>query len=160
MKKIINIFSDGSCLGNPGPGGYCTIIKYKKKKKIFSSGFFFTTNNRMELMSVIIGIKKIKIASKIIINTDSKYVNYGVTKWMKIWIKNNWLKKNNKKVKNIDLWKKLNKLIKKHIKINWNWVKSHSGQLENELCDLRAKKEAKNPKKIDKGYILKKFKNK
>ncbi|CAL4320624.1 Ribonuclease HI [Buchnera aphidicola (Periphyllus testudinaceus)] len=153
MKKKVLIFTDGSCLGNPGPGGFCTIIKYKNHKKILSSGFFLTTNNRMELMSVIIGIEKIKIPSKILICTDSKYVKYGFTKWMNSWKKNGWIKKNKKKVKNIDLWIRLKNSIKKQKTINWVWIKSHSGQLENELCDITAKKSAKNPTKNDIGYI-------
>ncbi|USS94294.1 ribonuclease HI [Buchnera aphidicola] len=154
MKNKISIFTDGSCLGNPGPGGYCIIIKYKKIQKKFSSGFFLTTNNRMELMSVIIGIEKIKISANLIIQTDSKYVHNGVTKWMMHWKKNNWNKKNKKKIKNLDLWMRLNKIIKKHIKIEWIWIKSHSGNLENELCDIYAKKSAKNPTKIDKKYLF------
>ncbi|WP_343183711.1 ribonuclease HI [Buchnera aphidicola] len=156
-KNVISIFTDGSCLGNPGPGGFCTIIKYKNLTKIFSSGFFLTTNNRMELISVIIGIEKINIPSNIIINTDSKYVNYGFTKWMSQWKQNNWKKKNNKKVKNIDLWIRLNNAIQKHKKIKWIWIKSHSGQLENELCDIKAKKSAKNPTKKDIGYVKENF---
>ncbi|NIH40935.1 MAG: ribonuclease HI [Buchnera aphidicola (Periphyllus aceris)] len=154
MNKTINIFTDGSCLGNPGPGGFCTLIQYKGINKILSNGFFLTTNNRMELLSVIKGIEKIKIPSKILINTDSKYVNYGFTKWMHLWKKNNWKKKNNKRVKNIDLWKRLDSSINKHISVNWNWIKSHSGQKENELCDKKAKKSAKNPTKKDIGYII------
>ncbi|CAL4320663.1 Ribonuclease HI [Buchnera aphidicola (Chaitophorus sp. 3695)] len=156
MKKTIKIFTDGSCLGNPGKGGFCTIIKYKNNIKKFSKGFILTTNNRMELMSVIIGLEKIKISSYIQINTDSKYVKNGITTWIKKWKKNNWLKQNKKKVKNIDLWKRLNKIVKKHIKIEWFWIKSHSGQKENEECDIQAKKSAKYPKKTDYGYILNK----
>jgi ribonuclease HI len=156
MKKFITVFTDGSCLGNPGPGGFCTIIKYQNIIKKISTGFILTTNNRMELMSVIIGLKKIKIASYIKINTDSQYVKNGITKWIKNWKKNNWLTKNKKKVKNIDLWKKLYKLVKYHIQIKWFWIKSHSGQKDNEKCDIEAKKSAKNPKKIDFGYIYNK----
>lgn len=156
MKKFIKIFTDGSCLGNPGPGGFCTIIKCKNITKKFSEGFILTTNNRMELMSVIIGLKKIKVSSYIKINTDSKYVKNGITKWIQNWKKNNWKTKNKKKVKNIDLWKKLNKLIKTHIQVQWFWIKSHSGQKENEECDIQAKKSAKYPKKKDYGYISQK----
>ncbi|CAL4320495.1 ribonuclease HI [Buchnera aphidicola] len=158
MKNKITIFADGSCLGNPGPGGYCTIIEYKKYRKKFSSGFFLTTNNRMELMSVIIGIEKIKISSNIKIQTDSKYVYYGITKWMKNWKKNNWNTKNKKKIKNVDLWIRLNKIIKKHKHIKWIWIKSHSGNFENELCDEYAKKAAQKPTKTDKTYIKEKGK--
>ncbi|MCW5197667.1 ribonuclease HI [Buchnera aphidicola] len=154
MKKIIKIFTDGSCLGNPGPGGFCTIIKYKNIIKKFSKGFILTTNNRMELISVIIGLEKVKISSYIHIHTDSKYVKNGITKWINNWKKNNWITQNKKKVKNIDLWKRLNKMVEKHIKVKWSWIKSHSGQKENEECDIEAKKSAKYPNKKDYGYLL------
>jgi ribonuclease HI len=156
MKKKITIFTDGSCLGNPGPGGYCTIIEYKNFVKKFSAGFFLTTNNRMELMSVIIGMEKIKIPSKIVVHTDSRYVYHGITKWINNWIKSGWKNKKKKNIKNIDLWIRLNKVIKKHINIKWIWIKSHSGNLKNEICDINAKKSAKKPTKVDKIYVFKK----
>ncbi|CAL4321333.1 Ribonuclease HI [Buchnera aphidicola (Eriosoma grossulariae)] len=152
MLKSITIFTDGSCLGNPGPGGYGILMRYKKHEKIFQNGFYWTTNNRMELMSVIIGIEKIKEMCQIKIITDSQYVQKGVSIWLKNWKKKNWRNNNNKLIKNLDLWTKLNTIMKIH-KIQWIWINSHSGYIENEKCDLLAKMSAKNPSLIDFGYI-------
>lgn len=151
MIKLVTIFSDGSCLGNPGPGGYGTLIKYKKHEKIFHAGFYLTTNNRMELMGVIKGIEKIKEQCLIKVITDSQYVQKGVCIWLHNWKKNKWKNKNKKSIKNLDLWIKLNNLIYFH-KIKWIWIHGHSGNINNEKCDSIAKMSAKNPYLIDFGY--------
>lgn len=153
MKKI-KIFTDGSCIINPGPGGYGVIIYYNKHKKILSKGYFYTTNNRMELISAIKGLEYFKIPCKITLITDSQYLYYGITKWIKQWKKNKWKKKNKKLILNIDLWKKLDTINTYH-KITWKWIKSHSGNLENEKCDKIAYKAALHPTKKDNGYIKK-----
>lgn len=148
MYKKIQIFTDGSCSGNPGPGGIGIILCYKKYKKEISIGYYFTTNNRMELMAIIIAIETLKNPCEIILNTDSMYVLKGLTQWMHHWKKNNWKSKKNKNIKNIDLWSRLNLIIKSHI-LYCQWLKGHSGHIENERCNLLAKLASLNPSKED-----------
>jgi ribonuclease HI len=135
MKKI-EIFTDGSCLGNPGNGGWCAILRYKENEKILSGGEKNTTNNRMELTAVIEALKALKEPCEIELYSDSTYVLKGLNEWLE-----NWIKKDFKKVKNVDLWKKYVEVSKPH-KIHINWVKGHSGHTENEICDKIAKEEA------------------
>jgi len=135
MKKI-EIFTDGSCLGNPGSGGWCAILRYKGNEKILSGGEKNTTNNRMELTAVIEALKALKEPCEIELYSDSTYVLKGLNEWL-----DNWIKKDFKKVKNVDLWKKYVEVSKPH-KIHINWVKGHSGHTENEICDKIAKEEA------------------
>jgi len=135
MKKI-EIFTDGSSLGNPGPGGWCAILRYKEKEKIISGGENYTTNNKMELTAVIEALKALKEPCEIELYSDSTYVLKGINEWL-----NNWIKKNFKNVKNPELWKEFLEISKPH-KIHINWVKGHSGHKENEICDKIAKKEA------------------
>ena len=136
MKKI-EIFTDGSCLGNPGVGGWCAILRYKGHQKILSGGEADTTNNRMELLAVIEALKQLKEPCEIELYSDSTYVLNGISKWLEGWIK-----KDFKKVKNVDLWKKYIEVSKNH-KIHINWIKGHSGHKENELCDKIANQKAK-----------------
>jgi len=136
MKKI-KIFTDGSCLGNPGNGGWCAILRYGKNEKILSGAQANTTNNRMELTSVIKALEALKEPCEIELYSDSTYVLKGLNEWLQ-----NWIKKDFKKVKNVDLWKKYIDVSKLH-KIHINWVKGHSGHTENEICDKIAKEEAK-----------------
>ena len=140
MKKV-EIFTDGSSLGNPGPGGWCALLRYKNHEKILSGGEDYTTNNRMELIAVIEALKALKEPCEVELFSDSTYVLKGIDEWLEGWIK-----KDFKKVKNVDLWKKFIDLSKKH-KININWVKGHSGHKENEICDKIARKEALKRKK-------------
>ncbi len=135
MKKIY-LFSDGSSLGNPGPGGYCAILRYKDHEKIVKGNEPNTTNNRMELKAVIEALKKLKEPCEVIIYSDSNYVVKAVNEWLESWIK-----KDFKNVKNVDLWKEFIKVSKPH-KITALWVKGHSGHKENEICDKIAKEEA------------------
>ena len=138
------VYTDGACLGNPGPGGWASIIikisTGERKKKTGSE--IVTTNNRMELTAVIESLKDIPMHSKIVIYTDSKYVINGIEMWILKWKKNNWLGANKKSVKNKDLWLVLDKLVK-NFYIEWNWVKGHSGNIINEEVDELAKDEAK-----------------
>jgi len=140
MKKI-EIFTDGSSLGNPGAGGWCAILRYKGHEKILRGGEENTTNNRMELVAVIEALKALKEPCEIDLFSDSTYVLKGIDEWLYGWVK-----KNFKNVKNVDLWKEFIKVSKNH-KININWVKGHSGHKENEICDKIAKEEALKRKK-------------
>ncbi len=139
MDKV-DIYTDGSCLGNPGPGGWAFIIKYRNGNiKEFSGSEKYTTNNKMELTAAIKAIKYFK--KKIIINiyTDSKYLKDGITIWIKKWKLNGWKTSNKKNVKNSDLWKLLEEKIQDH-EIHWMWVKGHDENIFNEKADMLAKK--------------------
>jgi len=139
LKKI-EIFTDGSCLGNPGRGGWCAILRYKGKEKILKGAQKETTNNRMELLAVIEALQALKEPCEIELYSDSTYVLKGLSEWI-----DGWIKKDFKKVKNVDLWKKYIEVSKPH-KIHINWVKGHSGHKENEICDKIAKEEAEGVK--------------
>jgi len=138
---MIKIYTDGSCLSNPGKGGWAGIILINNKKIEISGAKKDTTNNQMELLAPIESLKKIPKGSKVEIFTDSKYVKLGITEWINKWKKNNWKTSNKKTVKNIDLWKKLDDLCAK-FEIKWTWVKSHSDNQFNNEVDLLAKKAA------------------
>ena len=138
---MIVIYTDGSCSGNPGTGGWAAIIFHKSKEKIISGQKKNTTNNQMELLSTIKALEQIKKNAKIKIYTDSKYVKEGITAWIKSWEKNGWKTANKKPVKNQDLWKRLNDLEKFH-NIKWEWVKAHSTNPYNNLVDKLARKES------------------
>ena len=141
---VANIYTDGSCIGNPGPGGWSFIIKYGSGiTEEFSGSENKTTNNRMELTAAIEAIKYFKKKMIINIYTDSKYLKDGITIWIKKWKLNNWKTSNKKNVKNSDLWKLLDEKIKDH-QIDWIWVKGHDKNILNEKADLLAKKAIKN----------------
>lgn len=140
MKKI-TLFSDGSSLGNPGPGGYGTILRFGNKEKEISGGELNTTNNRMELLAVIEGLKALKEPCDVTIVSDSSYVVKGIIEWLE-----GWKKRDFKKVKNHDLWKEYIEVSKNH-KIHALWVRGHNGHIENERCDILAKQEAQKMKK-------------
>ena len=139
MKKV-TLFSDGSALGNPGPGGYGTILQYGNKEKIISGGEIHTTNNRMELSGVIEGLKALKEPCEVVIVSDSSYVVKAINEWLISWIKRDF-----KKVKNIDLWKEYIEVSTKH-KVHGTWVRGHNGHVENERCDKLARDEAEKQK--------------
>ena len=139
---MIKIYTDGSCLENPGDGGWAAIIIIDQQKKIISGNQENTTNNRMELLAPIEALKTVQKNSKVEIITDSKYVKLGITEWIHNWKKNGWKTSNKKEVKNIDLWKQLDNLVK-NFDTKWSWVKSHSTDLLNNEVDLLAKKAAK-----------------
>ena len=136
MKTVI-IYTDGACRGNPGPGGWGVLIKYKEHSKEMYGGDASTTNNKMELTAAIEALKEIKEPCEIILYTDSKYVLQGIEEWIYNWKKRGWRGANKKPVKNIDLWKKLDELRDEH-NIKWNWVKGHSGDPGNETADMLA----------------------
>ena len=138
---MIKIYTDGSCIGNPGSGGWAAIILNDEKQNIISGKKKNTTNNQMELMAAIKALVFLKKKQKIRIYTDSNYVKEGITNWIKFWEKNNWKTANKKKVKNVELWIKLNTLSNFH-DIEWQCVKGHSGDPMNSMVDKLAKKAA------------------
>ena len=139
---MIKIYTDGSCIGNPGVGGWGAIIIMDGKKIKIKGNKTNTTNNQMELVAPIKALKKIPNNSEVQIFTDSKYVKMGITEWIHIWKKNDWKTSSKKKVKNIELWTQLDKLSN-NFDIKWNWVKGHSTDKLNNEADLLAKKAAK-----------------
>ena len=138
---MIKIYTDGSCLKNPGNGGWAAIICTDNEIKKISGSEKDTTNNRMELMATINALKEVNSDDLIEVYTDSKYVKNGITDWIHNWIKNNWKTSNKEDVKNKDLWTQLHDL-NSNSKIKWNWVKAHAGNPLNEEVDLLAKKAA------------------
>ena len=138
IKKEVELFTDGACSGNPGPGGWGAILRYKGKEKELSGGEEDTTNNRMELTAAIMGLSALKEPCKVTLTTDSKYVADGITLgWAESWRKNGWRKADKKPALNPDLWEALLNLCEKHdVKIIW--VKGHDGHPENERCDQLA----------------------
>ena len=134
MKSDVIIYTDGACKGNPGVGGWGAILEYKDKNKKIYGYDENTTNNRMELTAAIRALDVLKEKSKVIIYTDSKYVMNGITIWIDGWKKNNWKTSSKKEVKNIDLWKLIDKLNSFH-SVEWKWVKGHSGNTGNEMAD-------------------------
>ena len=137
MKKI-QIFTDGACSGNPGPGGWGAVLRYNGVEKELSGGEKETTNNRMELTAVISALKALKEPCEVTLTTDSKYVCDSVVRgWVYSWQKNNWRKSDKKPALNVDLWEQLLELLEKH-KVTFNWVKGHAGHPENERCDKLA----------------------
>lgn len=144
MKKI-NLYSDGSSLGNPGPGGYGTILSYNGHEKKISGGETLTTNNRMELKGVIEGLKLLKEPCEVEVISDSKYVVQAINEWLEGWIRNGFKTAAKKPVKNDDLWKEYMEVSKDH-KIKGTWVKGHAGHPENEECDRLARDFAENLK--------------
>jgi len=134
---MIEIFTDGACRGNPGPGGWGALLRYGSVEKTVSGAEKHTTNNRMELMAVIQALGIIKKPSSMIITTDSQYVKNGMTKWILQWKKNNRKTSAKTPVKNADLWQLLSDAAKPHT-IRWEWVKGHSGHRENDIADILA----------------------
>ena len=149
----VTIHTDGSALGNPGPGGWAAILSYKDQKKEISGGFACTTNNRMEVLAAIMALEKLKFSCYVDLYTDSRYLRDAVEKqWIDSWVKKNWVNSAKKPVKNKDLWLRLLPLMSKH-QVHFHWLRGHTGQCENERCDELARKAAqKNPTEIDSGY--------
>ena len=137
MMNKVEIFTDGACKGNPGPGGWGAILRYGTTEKEIYGASKNTTNNIMELTAVIESLKNLNKPCELIITTDSKYVKNGITEWIHNWKKNGWRTATKKEVKNKELWIELDSLIQIH-SISWDWVKGHSGHPENERADLLA----------------------
>ena len=150
--KQLYIFTDGSCLGNPGPGGYGVVINYKQQQHEIADGFSLTTNNRMELLAPIIALETLYEPCNIILTSDSQYMRQGIMTWIHGWKKKGWITSTKQPVKNVDLWKRLDAVSQLH-KIDWHWVKGHAGHIENERCDVLARKAAEaKPRQADTGY--------
>ena len=152
MNKQVEIFTDGSCLGNPGPGGYGILLRYKGVEKPLSKGFTQTTNNRMEMMAAVVALKTLTESCEVILTTDSQYVRQGITQWIHNWKKRGWKTSDKKPEKNADLWKELDKETARH-SVDWRWVKGHAGHRENEICDDLARQAAESPTEEDTGYL-------
>jgi|TARA_B110000503_G_scaffold28136_1_gene44990 ribonuclease HI len=135
--KEIEIFTDGACRGNPGPGGWGALLRYGDNEKKIYGGDRLTTNNRMELMAAIEALASLKETSRVILTTDSQYVRQGITSWIDNWKRRGWKTVNKKPVKNVDLWQRLEKEVSSH-EVEWMWVKGHSGHRENEMADQLA----------------------
>ena len=139
MNTSIDLFTDGACSGNPGPGGWGAILRSGPHESELSGGEIQTTNNRMELMAVIEGLRAIKRAAQVTIHTDSKYVMDGARTWIVNWKKRGWKTADKKPVKNEDLWRALDEQQARHLSVAWIWVRGHSGHIENERADLLAR---------------------
>jgi len=137
----IELFTDGACSGNPGPGGWAAILRMGKIEKELSGGEPRTTNNKMELMGVIAGLEALKRPCIVQIHTDSKYVMDGATKWIHGWKRNGWRTADKNPVKNVELWQRFVAASAPH-KLSWTWVRGHSGHTENERADTLARSEA------------------
>ncbi len=137
----VEIYTDGSCLGNPGPGGWAAVLVYSGVEKEFSGGKAMTTNNQMELMAAIMALEALKRPVKAVLTSDSAYVRNGITRWIDGWKKNGWRTAAKKPVANQELWQRLDAAVAKH-NISWQWVKGHSGHPMNERCDALARSEA------------------
>ena len=152
MLKQVSLFTDGSCLGNPGPGGYGAILIYKQHQKELAQGYRLTTNNRMELMAAIAGLQSLQEPCVVQLTTDSQYVKQGITQWIQNWKRRGWLTASKDPVKNVDLWKLLDAEVQRH-QVDWHWVKGHSGHDENERCDILARDAAMSANLLeDSGY--------
>jgi len=136
MEKV-EIFTDGACRGNPGPGGYGSIIRTRDQQNEISGSAKSTTNNIMELTAAVVALKQLKEPCEVTLTSDSQYLVKGMTQWIEGWAKKGWLTAAKQPVKNKDIWLELNKLNKIH-KISWKWVRGHQGHEENERCDLLA----------------------
>lgn len=144
-RRPVIIYTDGSCLGNPGPGGWAAVLKYDKTRKELAGGFGPTTNNRMELVAAIMALKALKRPCRVTLHTDSQYIRNAVEKgWLDSWRSNGWRTAGKKPVKNQDLWQELIPLLDKH-DVRFVWVRGHSGDKENERCDELARKQAARP---------------
>jgi ribonuclease HI len=137
MTEQVIIYTDGACKGNPGPGGWGVVLKYKGKTKELYGGERDTTNNRMELIAAITALESLTRSCSVQLNTDSKYVLQGITEWMANWKKRGWKTVSRHPVKNEDLWRRLDAAIARH-DIEWKWVKGHSGEQGNERADALA----------------------
>jgi ribonuclease HI len=135
---IVDIFTDGACSGNPGPGGWGAILRFRGQEKEIKGGEAATTNNRMEMMAAIAALEALKKPSQVRLHTDSKYVHDGITKYIHAWRAKGWKTADKKPVKNIDLWQRLETAIKPH-RVAWQWVRGHAGHVENERADALAR---------------------
>lgn len=137
MREVVEIFTDGACRGNPGPGGWGAIIRYGEYEKELCGAESHTTNNRMELMAAIMALESLTRPCIVELTTDSEYLRKGITEWIKGWRQRGWRTASKAPVKNVDLWQRLDAVATRH-QINWLWVRGHAGHVENERCDALA----------------------
>jgi ribonuclease HI len=140
LQKV-ELFTDGACLGNPGPGGWAALLRAGSRERALVGAEAMTTNNRMELMAAIAGIEALKRACSVAVTTDSQYVRRGVEEWMPRWKANGWKTSDKQPVKNRDLWERLDAALASH-DVRWHWVKGHAGHVENERVDVLAREAA------------------
>ncbi len=133
----VEVFTDGACRGNPGPGGWGAVLRFNGRERELYGGERETTNNRMELTAAIQALEALKRRCRVRITTDSTYVQKGITEWLGNWKKKNWTTASRKPVKNVDLWKRLDAVVSQH-QVEWHWVRGHSGHPENERADQLA----------------------
>jgi ribonuclease HI len=149
-EGVVELFADGACLGNPGPGGWAALLRFKGNEKEIYGGESLTTNNRMELTAVIEGLRSLTRPCRVAVTTDSQYVQKGISEWIHGWKKRGWRTADKKPVKNVDLWQALDEASAPH-RVTWHWVKGHAGHIENERVDVLARAEAE---KFRSGAIL------
>ena len=137
-REAVDIYTDGACSGNPGPGGWGAVLRYRDTEKELSGGDAATTNNRMEMMAAIMALEALKRPSKVELYTDSNYLRDGIMKWIHGWKRNGWKTADKKPVKNVDLWQRLEGAIERH-DVTWHWVRGHAGHPENERADALAR---------------------
>ena len=145
--KEVEIHTDGSCLGNPGPGGWAAVLRYQGRERELAGSEALTTNNRMELMAAIMALEALSEPCRITLQTDSQYVRQGITEWMANWVRRNWKTSGGDPVKNRDLWERLHAATQRHT-IEWRWVKGHSGDPDNERVDLLAREAAERHREL------------
>ena len=141
MDDRVEAFTDGACRGNPGPGGWGVLLRYRSRERTLSGGELLTTNNRMELMAAIHAFEALKRPCRVIVHTDSEYVKKGITEWLPRWKLKGWKTADGKPVKNTDLWQRLDQARAAH-RVEWKWVRGHSGHPENERVDALARSAA------------------
>jgi ribonuclease HI len=140
MKKV-EIHTDGACLGNPGPGGWAALLRYREREREIAGGEPLTTNNRMELMAAIQALETLTEPCEVDLHTDSQYLRQGITEWIRGWVARGWRTAGGRPVKNRDLWERLHAATRRHV-VRWHWVRGHAGHAENERVDALARAEA------------------
>jgi len=141
-SSLVDMFTDGACTGNPGPGGWAAVLRWRGHEKELSGGDAETTNNRMELMAAIAGLEALRRPAQVRLHTDSTYVRDGITKWIHRWTQNGWRTADRKPVKNVDLWQRLSEALQRH-RVEWIWVRGHAGHPDNERADRLARTAAR-----------------
>ena len=142
VEPLVEVFTDGSCRGNPGPGGWGAVLRWRGVERELSGGAADTTNNRMEMTAAIAALEALKRPSRVAVHTDSTYLRDGITRWIHGWKTNGWRTAAKKPVKNVDLWERLDAALQPH-EVTWHWVKGHAGHPENERADALASAAAK-----------------
>ena len=140
-SKEVEIHTDGACLGNPGPGGWAALLRFRGRERELSGGEALTTNNRMELMAAIMALEALREPCSVVLHTESQYVRQGITLWLPNWLRRNWRTAGGDAVKNQDLWERLHAAASRH-RVDWRWVKGHSGDPDNERVDQLARAQA------------------